>query len=789
MPSLDAPSRSQSASVSGADNVNVQIQGDNNVVHLGRSRLDLTLYRGRRRAVSSPAVEAGEAAEILSPYAMAVPLVGRERELADLWTWMNGDPDLSIRVITAPGGGGKTRLALELCEEAVRRGWHAGFVKASASLDSVAASLPRPTLAVVDYAAARISWLREWLDDLASSPLAGGKLRILLLERHADPKSGWWAEVFQSGGWGARAVQARLDPAGGPYKLPPLALIEQRRAVLVETLESIGSDLRLPTPEERPDFDRRLAELSWGDEPLFLIMAAITAHRCGIGYVLALDRSRLAFEVAEHELSRIVKIAESQNPRSKALARHMAAYVTLCKGITRDQAEEAAEAEARALRYTSAGDPPEIYRTLHSALPTSGADVAPVRPDVVGEAAVLLALGDGDPRKARESVARAAVMAPERVSAVIIRMVQDFGEVDGRPAEWLDCLAEGTRDTQALKRLVDQLPEETLALREIAARLTAAVVEAVRKENDKEDLAASVNNLSIRLSDLGHREEALVAGQEAVDVYRELSQSRPDAFQPDLAMSLNNLSNRLSVLGRREEALEAVQDAVAIRRNLSQSRPDAFQWELAISLNSLSNRLSELGRREEALLAAQEGLDIYRELVQSRPDELRPDLALSLNNLSNRLGDLGRHEEALVAGQEAVDVYRELSQSRPDEFRPDVALSLNNLTTRLGNLGRLEEALEAVQEAVAIRRELSRLADAFRPDLALSLYNAAFLLRILGRPGAALEASEEAVRVLLPSFQAFPAAFRDWMGQMTNMYLKLSEENGRQPDPELSQGV
>ena len=58
----DAPSRSQSANLSGEGNLNVQIQGDNNVVHVGRSRLDLTLYRGRRReAVSSPAVEAGEA--------------------------------------------------------------------------------------------------------------------------------------------------------------------------------------------------------------------------------------------------------------------------------------------------------------------------------------------------------------------------------------------------------------------------------------------------------------------------------------------------------------------------------------------------------------------------------------------------------------------------------------------------------------------------------------------------------------------------------------------------------
>ncbi|HEX5717153.1 MAG TPA: tetratricopeptide repeat protein [Thermoanaerobaculia bacterium] len=736
----DAPSRSQSANLSGVAHTNVQIQGDNNVVHIGRSRLDLTLYRGRRRgAVSSPTIEAGEAAEILSPYAMAVPLVGRERELADLRAWMNGDPDLSIRVITAPGGGGKTRLALELCEEAVRRGWHAGFVTDTPLLDSVAANLTRPTLAVVDYAAARLPWLREWLDDLASSPPDGGKLRILLLERYADPNGGWWAEAFQSGGWGDHAVQARLDPADGPYVLPPLRPVEDRRNILEEVFEKAGSDLRLP--EEGCGFDRNLAELEWGGEPLFLLMAGLIAAREGFAHVLTLNRCDMAFEVARrHELNRIGRIGESRLRHSRPLVCHMAAYATLCQGLTRDQAEEAVVAEKLALRFDSAGDPPKIYKLLHTALPSAGADVAPILPDIVGEAAILLALGDGDPGKARESVARAAAMTPERVTAVVIRMAQDFGGVDRRPVDWLDSLAERAGDTQALRNLVNQLPDQTLALREIAVRLTAAMVERLRIEDDKARLAGFINNLSNRLSDLGRREEALAAALESVDVYRELSQSRPDAFRPYLATSLNNLSIHLSALGRREEALEAVQASVTIRRELSQSHPDAF----------------------------------------------RPDLALSLNNLSNYLSELGLGEEALAAVQESVAVYRELAQSRPDAFRPYLAASLNNLSGSLSDLGRREAALEAVQEVVAIRRELSQSRpDAFRPYLASCLYNVAGRLRDLGRFGEALGASEEAVRMLLPFFQAFPAAFLDWMTRMTDLYQELSEENGRQPDPEL----
>jgi tetratricopeptide (TPR) repeat protein len=77
--------------------------------------------------------------------------------------------------------------------------------------------------------------------------------------------------------------------------------------------------------------------------------------------------------------------------------------------------------------------------------------------------------------------------------------------------------------------------------------------------------------LGIHLFDLGRREEALAATQEAVDIYRRLAQTRLDAFLPDLAVSLNSSGIRLSDLGRREEALAATQEAVDIKRRLAQT--------------------------------------------------------------------------------------------------------------------------------------------------------------------------------------------------------------------------
>ena len=110
-----------------------------------------------------------------------------------------------------------------------------------------------------------------------------------------------------------------------------------------------------------------------------------------------------------------------------------------------------------------------------------------------------------------------------------------------------------------------------------------------------------LNNQSLRLSDLGRREEALAAIEEAVSIYRQLAEARPDAFLPDFAMARHNQSLRLSDLGRREEALAAIEEAVSIYRQLAKARPDVFLLpHLVPSLGNLADALAMLNREEEA---------------------------------------------------------------------------------------------------------------------------------------------------------------------------------------------
>jgi len=308
---------------------------------LGEPGLRLTRYPNRW-ITDDREVPLEEAAPLLSPYARSIPLAGRESDLEDLQGWLKSGRLISVRVITAAAGAGKTRLALELCEAAVRDGWEAGFLTRIPDAGS-SWGWSGPTLAVVDYAASRARLLRGWLIEMSDRPRQEGQpLRLLLLERHADPFSGWWRETFGSGGGDAEAVQALLDPPTGPYVLQPLAGLEARRAVLNAILAKVGSPVQPPEPGVAPDFDRQLDEVSWGGEPLFLLMAGLLAARAGFGAVLALPATELGFRIARHEIERIEKIAESRRLPRLFLA-HLAAYVTLCQGFSRERVDAVVE--------------------------------------------------------------------------------------------------------------------------------------------------------------------------------------------------------------------------------------------------------------------------------------------------------------------------------------------------------------------------------------------------------------------------------------------------------------
>src|SRR4026207_1518621 len=115
-----SPGERQQANAQGSDITIVQIEGDHNVVNVaGKPHLTLTRFVSRRQIRQD--------LDRLSPYTRSTPLLGREAELASLHAFLHQPRGLSVRVLTGGGGSGKTRLALELTEQAAELGWSAGF--------------------------------------------------------------------------------------------------------------------------------------------------------------------------------------------------------------------------------------------------------------------------------------------------------------------------------------------------------------------------------------------------------------------------------------------------------------------------------------------------------------------------------------------------------------------------------------------------------------------------------------------------------------------------------------
>ncbi len=794
---------SQHANASGQGATLVQILGDNNVVTLGPGEavLYLQTYAAdlRARVARRPEGE-GDApgytatglaeADLLVPFTRSIELVGRATETTAAAHWLDQAAPLSIRVMTGAGGRGKTRFALELAGARRALGWEAGFVVADRLATFLAQpTAPRfawgkPTLVMIDYAAGKAETVLRWLRLLLGHPgcqpgSTAPRLRLLLLERDATRGAGWWEKAFGGSDHEGRAIGHLIDSAS-PVQLGPIDRPADRRAVFA-TAFRLASNAE---PVLGDGIDERMAAQSWGGEPLFLAIAGIYAARLGVAEAVALPADALALAVAADELLRIRKVwvAKGRPAEADDFAVHMAALATLCGGLSRADAETAIRRERDALDCGSIGDTPRVRDAMADALRGPQGGIAPIQPDILGEAAMILAWKETSVAEAAITRALPTHRAP--VVLAVIGAAQDFA-IHGRqaPVAWLRAVLEATSERSDLEALANALPHATVELREAAVAINEKLLTLPPAHaGDEAWRALTLNNLSTHLSGLGRREAALAASEEAVAIRRRLAAARPDEFLPDLAASLNNLSADLSRLGRLEAALAAIEEAVAIRRRLAAARPDEFLPDLARSLNNLSNGLSDLGRREEALAAIEESVAIRRRLAAARPDAFLPGLAMSLNNLSVDLNGAGRREEALAAIEEAVAIRRSLAAARPDAFLPDLAISLNNLAAHLSSLGRREAALAASKEAVATYRRLAaERPDAFLPDLAGSLNNLSTHLSSLGRREAALAASKEAVATYRRLAAARPDAFLpDLALSLNNLSNRLGDLGRRE---------
>ena len=705
--------------------------------------------------------------------------------------------DIAVAVVTGAGGSGKTRLAAQLCHDLSSIGWYAGFLPSTVDVtDEELSALTEVTtelLVVVDYAEeARRGLVARVVRKLRArhSPT-----RIVLTARGADT---WWEKFREEaeqdgtplsntlslsirgkqqlkrdpwffGRMYRRAVQQFSDTLNRavptdvevPEGLGDTALDVVLRAWLAVCGDNDGAQEAMPTREELYDKVLSIEFARWHKEPKLGDISRDQLRRAAA--TLSLLAPSQDEDAVDDVLSRLPEWSQEHLLRSRFAE-------LLVQSLLRDNGVESVSLRpdpvAEHLILAVFGKKPEL---LDRVLPQDPAKVPGLDDPDADDSIVTRALEWGQQaRNACVSLTRTSSLDREVALRLARRALSE------RPFLWWEALhvalTQGGPLAPALQALIESgadLPLDEIddAIPVGHPALAGAALAATRRlvasaEPGPGQRAYWANRLSIRLSEVGERGEALAVAREAVELYRVLAEASPQAYTPDLARSLNNLANCLSEVGERGEALGVAREAVRLRRELAEASPQAYTPALAMSLSNLANCLSEVGERGEALAVAREAVELYRALAEASPQAYRPDLAMSLSNLANRLSEVGERGEALAVAREAVELYQGLDEDSPAAYTPNLAGSLSNLAIRLSEVGEPGEALAAAREAVELYRVLAQASpQAYTPDLARSLNNLAIRLSEVGERSEALAAAREAVRLRRVLAEAFPQAY------------------------------
>ena len=267
--------------------------------------------------------------------------------------------------------------------------------------------------------------------------------------------------------------------------------------------------------------------------------------------------------------------------------------------------------------------------------------------------------------------------------------------------------------------------------------------------------------------------------QEALKIYRDLSEKSPDVYLPALAMSCNNLALPLFNNRAFEEAEELFREALKIHHSLSEKNPDAYLSNLATNYDNLANLLHAVGSFEDSENMFREALKIYHGLSEKNPDAYLPDFAISCNNLASLLYDAHSFKEAEKLYREALKIRRELAEKNPDVYLPSLATNYNTLAALLYDTGSFKKAESLHREALKIRRQLAeKNPDAYLPDLATSYNNLAALLHTFGSFKEAEKLYREAFEILRELAKKTPKAYLSKLKNLCDKFTVLLEKTG-----------
>lgn len=656
---------------------------------------------------------------LLRPDSLLPALVGRDEELARLEQWCLRDDDFDIRLVTGAAGQGKSRLARELMQLVKANNWHVEPLSLAVNGEETVLQLPtRPSLLVLDYAETRSEQLFHVLTALLEHGVHD-KVRFLLLARTATD---WWNALL--------ARDSEVADLVADITVQPIAPLTRSRERVNELYSTAcqqfametGSPPVLNTSAPYKSYSSVLDVLA---DALTTVISSGPNTKPGTDRLLAHERRYIAASAAAAGIDELDDVDLNR----------ICAALTFYGAATEIDATQLISECSPDLSPVVTRKVGRLFRRLY---PGAQTYIDGLRPDALAEdliAGVLIDDGrlpgsaDGPESAARNTdqrhralltLSRAATRYPEvarelehvvangdRVLYLIAIEVASQLETPDQLTSALKKEAAG-RSAEELAILLGRIPDETVALSDLAAQLARQIIEEIPDSGTPtlQDITTAME-CSNRFSDAGWVDQAAQSAQLAVERLRLFAPTTET--ESALGRALCNLSNRLWERGELARSLRPADEAI---QHLVDA--NAQPVVLAGARSNLAFRLAELDRYDEALAevrAAQLHLAGHENDTDAQVAKTRGSI---LNNMSCILLSSGRADAARTYAAECVKLRRSQALQNRDRFLPFVARALANAAPSSEITGDPEHADRLITEARALHRLTGIRAPIFR---------------------------------------------------------------------------
>jgi hypothetical protein len=193
------------------------------------------------------------------------PLAGRDTARLSLLDWARQGRRKRIRLLSGPGGVGKSRLAAEVAEALRKEGWTAGFISPK---EPIVVPLRRAGLfLIVDDPEEDPEATQKLLREVEASELRDVPLRLVVVSRQAGDR---WFNLFETAHAG-RLVDAQEIGLSGLVAAEPDTLFTQSVRRLAEHYDR-------PLPAISSEAVRQWIALNPGLHSLPLFLSAVAVH-------------------------------------------------------------------------------------------------------------------------------------------------------------------------------------------------------------------------------------------------------------------------------------------------------------------------------------------------------------------------------------------------------------------------------------------------------------------------------------------------------------------------------